>query len=76
MKIFDPDLLIEMYIYACFNQVGVGLKQTNKNGYSKEVAYFPKKFTEAQKKKKGNISGKFGNKRGCEILATLAQFLV
>lgn len=52
LKIFDPDLPINIYTDASIKGVGAVLKQTEKNGDSKPVAYFSKKLTEPQKKKK------------------------
>lgn len=52
LKIFDPDIPIDIYTNACIIGVGAVLKQKNENGVSKPVAYFSKKLTETQKKKK------------------------
>lgn len=52
LKIFDPELPINIYTDASIKGVGAVLKQEEKNGISKPVSYFSKKLTEAQKKKK------------------------
>lgn len=52
LKIFDPELPIDIYTDASIKGVGAVLKQNDENGYSKPVAYFSKKLTETQKKKK------------------------
>lgn len=52
LNIFDPGLPINIYTDASIKGVGAVLKQEDKNGNSKPVAYFSKKLTEAQKKKK------------------------
>gem|GEM_PF-1416539 len=52
LKIFDPDLPIAIYTDASIKGIGAVLKQEDENGNSKPVAYFSKKLSEAQKKKK------------------------
>jgi len=52
LNIFDPELPINIYTYASIKGVGAVLKQKDKNGDNKPVAYFSKKLTEVQKKKK------------------------
>lgn len=52
LKIFDPKLPISIYTDASIKGVGAVLKQEDKNGVNKPVAYFSKKLTETQKKKK------------------------
>lgn len=52
LNIFDPELPINIYTDASIKGVGAVLKQEDKNGENKPVAYFSKKLTEAQKKKK------------------------
>ena len=52
LKIFDPDLPIHIYTDASIKGIGAVLKQEDKNGDCKPVAYFSKKLSEAQKKKK------------------------
>jgi len=52
LRIFNPDLSIKIFTDACIKGVGAVLKQEDENGHSKPVAYFSKKLTEAQKKKK------------------------
>ena len=52
LKIFDPDLPIEIYTDASIKGVGAVLKQKDKDGNSRPVSYFSKKLNEAQKKKK------------------------
>lgn len=52
LKIFDPDLPINIYTDASIKGVGAVLKQDDKDGNSKPVAYFSKKLTETQKRKK------------------------
>lgn len=52
LKIFDPGLPIIIYTDASIKGVGAVLKQEDKNGENKPVAFFSKKLTEAQKKKK------------------------
>lgn len=52
LKIFDPKLPIKIYTDASIKGVGAVLKQEDRNGHSKPVAYFSKKLTEPQKKKK------------------------
>lgn len=52
LKIFDPKLPIFIYTDASIKGVGAVLKQEDKNGDLLPVAYFSKKLTETQKKKK------------------------
>lgn len=52
LKIFDPDLPISIYTDASIKGIGAVLKQEDEKGNSKPVAYFSKKLSEAQKKKK------------------------
>ena len=52
LQIFDPDLPIYIYTDASIKGVGAVFKQEDKNGDRKPVAYFSKKLTESQKKKK------------------------
>lgn len=52
LKIFDPELPINIYTDASIKGVGAILKQEDKNGDNRAVAYFSKKLNESQKKKK------------------------
>jgi len=52
LNIFDPELPINIYTDASIKGVGAVLKQKDKNGDNKPVAYFSKKLTEVQKNKK------------------------
>jgi len=52
LKIFDPEIPIDIYTDAYGIGVAAVLKQKDENGVNKPVAYFLKKLTEAQKKKK------------------------
>lgn len=52
MAIFNPDLPIHVYTDASLEGMGAVLKQVQKDGEEKTVAYFSKKLNEAQKKKK------------------------
>ena len=52
LKIFDPELPINIYTDASIKGVGAVLKQERQNGDNHPVAYFSKKLTEPQKKKK------------------------
>lgn len=52
LKIFDHEQPIKIYTDASIKGVGAVLKQEDKNGVNKPVAYFSKKLTETQKKKK------------------------
>lgn len=52
LKIFDPEHSIKNFTDASIKGVGAVLKQEDKNGVNKPVAYFSKKLTETQKKKK------------------------
>ncbi|CAG4958446.1 unnamed protein product [Colias eurytheme] len=52
LKIFDPEQPIKIYTDASIKGVGAVLKQEDENGINKPVAYFSKKLTEMQKKKK------------------------
>lgn len=45
LNIFDPELPINIYTDASIKGVGALLKQEDKNGVSKPVAYFSKKLT-------------------------------
>ena len=52
LHIFDPDLPIKIYTDASIQGVGAVLKQETEKGENKPVAYFSKKLTDAQKRKK------------------------
>lgn len=52
LKIFNPELQINIYTDASIKGVGAVLKQEDENGEYRPVAYFSKKLNEAQKKKK------------------------
>lgn len=52
LKIFDHEQPIKIYTDASIKGIGAVLKQEDKNGDNKPVAYFSKKLTETQKKKK------------------------
>lgn len=52
LEIFDQDLPIVIYTDASLEGLGAVLKQIQKNGEEKPVAYFSKKLNKAQKKKK------------------------
>lgn len=52
LKIYDPEQPIDIYTDVSIKGVGAVLKQADENGDSKPVAYFSKKLSEAQKKKK------------------------
>ncbi|KPJ11799.1 Retrotransposable element Tf2 155 kDa protein type 1 [Papilio machaon] len=52
LNIFDSELPIIIYTDASAKGIGAVLKQTDENGVNKTIAYFSKKLTEAQKKKK------------------------
>ena len=52
LRIFDSELPIKIYTDASIKGIGAVLKQEDKNGDNKPVAYFSKKLTETQKKKK------------------------
>ncbi|CAF4882062.1 unnamed protein product [Pieris macdunnoughi] len=52
LNIYDPDLPIKIYTDASIKGVGAVLKQEDKNGDNRPVAYFSKKLNEVQKKKK------------------------
>lgn len=52
LKIFDPESQIVIYTDASKKGVGAVLKQKNENGQDKPVAYFSKKLSESQKKRK------------------------
>lgn len=52
LRIFDPEQPILIYTDASIKGVGAVLKQKDNNGVCKPVAYFSKKLTETQKKKK------------------------
>lgn len=55
LEIFDQNLPINIYTDASLEGVGAILKQTQLDGKERRVAYFSKKFNEAQKKKKQYI---------------------
>lgn len=73
LKIFDPDIPIEIYTDASIKGVGAVLKQEDENGHKKPVAYFSKKIDRCTKEKKTNISRMFSSQRSRKILATLAN---
>lgn len=52
LKIFDPESQIIIYTDASIKGVGAVLKQKDENNQEKPVAYFSKKLSESQKKKK------------------------
>lgn len=52
LEIFDKDLPIKIYTDASLEGIGAILKQTQKDGKEKPVAYFSKKLNETQKRKK------------------------
>lgn len=52
LKIFDPDAPIEIYTDASIVGIGAVLKQKDEKNNNRPVAYFSKKLTESQKKKK------------------------
>lgn len=52
LEIFDQDLPIVIYTDASLEGLGAVLKQIQKNGEEKPVAYFSKKLNKTQKKKK------------------------
>ena len=52
LAIFDPKLPIKLYTDASLEGLGAVLKQKQENGEEKPVAFFSKKLSEAQKKKK------------------------
>lgn len=52
LEIFDKSLPIKIYTDASLEGIGAILKQTQKDGKEKPVAYFSKKLNETQKKKK------------------------
>lgn len=52
LEIFDKDLPITIYTDASLNGIGAILKQVQKNGKEKPVAYFSKKLNDTQKRKK------------------------
>lgn len=52
LEIFDQELPISIYTDASIDGVGAILKQTQKDGKQKPIAYFSKKLNQAQKKKK------------------------
>lgn len=52
LAIFNRNYPIKIYTDASIEGMGAVLKQTQPNGTDKTVAYFSKKFTEGQKKKK------------------------
>ena len=63
------------FIYTDANIKGIGaiLKQTQKDGAQKPVAYFPKKLSESYKKKKAFLR-MLSHQRKLKILATLANW--
>lgn len=52
LAIFDPNLPIRIYTDASMQGIGAVLKQTQQDGEEKPCAYFSKKLSDAQKKKK------------------------
>lgn len=69
-----PSRLADCNIHdACIKEVGTVLKQTNENGNNRPIAYFKKKLTEAQNKKKV-IYLDCSAINGREILARLAHW--
>lgn len=52
LKIFDPEQPVKIYTDASIQGVGAVLKQEDENGVNKPVAYFSKKLTDTQKRKK------------------------
>ncbi|CAB3246929.1 unnamed protein product [Arctia plantaginis] len=52
LEIFDQNLPIKIHTDASLEGIGAVLKQTQRNGVDKPVAYFSKKLNQAQKKKK------------------------
>lgn len=52
LAIFDPELQTQIYTDASLEGIGAIFKQTQRDGEEKTVAYFSKKLSEAQKKKK------------------------
>lgn len=52
LGIFDPKLPINIYTDASLKGIGAILKQPQKNGEEKPIAYFSKKLNDSQKKKK------------------------
>jgi hypothetical protein len=52
LAIFDPELPTQIYTDASLEGLGAVLKQTQRNGEEKTVAYFSKKLSDAQKRKK------------------------
>lgn len=52
LAIFDPNLPISIYTDASMQGIGAVLKQTQQDGEEKPCAYFSKKLSDAQKKKK------------------------
>lgn len=72
LNIFDPNKEIEIYTDASIMGVGAVLKQKDEKNEAKPVAYFSKKLSAVQKKKKSNIFRMLGNQGSSEILATLA----
>ena len=51
LAIFDPFLTTHLYTDASGEGIGAVLKQIQKDGSEKPVAYFSKRLNEAQKKK-------------------------
>lgn len=56
LKIFDPNLPVTIYTDASIKGVGAVLKQKDEHNNYKPVAYFSKKLSETQKRKKSNLS--------------------
>lgn len=52
LKLFDTEQPIKIYTDASIKGMGAVLKQEDENGVNKPVAYFSKKLSESQKKKK------------------------
>lgn len=74
LAIFDPKLSITLYTDASLEGMRAILKQTQPNGEEKPVAYFSKKLSDAQKKKKGYLHRNFGSVRSGKILAFLVDW--
>lgn len=74
LEIFDKDLPIKIYTDASIGGMGAILKQTQRDGREKPVAYFSKKLNETQKRKKSYISRMSSNQRSSKILGTLVDW--
>jgi len=72
LAVFDPNCTT--YIFTDASNLGVGavLKQIQDDGELHPVAYFSKKFTPTQAKKKSHLSGMHCNPGGFMLLAALA----